>query len=235
MLIGRNTFARPGDLETVREFWPHVHAGCKWIDITATRPRRFCRNDGAAPNGLVNQGGKDSVDAIFHEYRSCPTARSALCEVQGYVFAAKRHPAVLACALVDTAKATRPTSKPSNCAAFRGGGVLGEDLSTYALAPRWGETSLSVWLPRTAGHALLTGIVRSRRAQRVRRHIARRRLLFPAGASRPVAPRRDGLTRSRTTTLVWPSRQTAMIASGGALWVRMKSCASSPCCAARIV
>jgi len=47
-------------------------------------------------SGLVNQGWKDSYDSIFHADGTMASGPIALCEVQGYVFAAKTHAAKLA-------------------------------------------------------------------------------------------------------------------------------------------
>jgi glycogen debranching enzyme len=47
-------------------------------------------------SGLVNQGWKDSYDSIFHTDGSLAGGPIALCEVQGYVFAAKTQAAKLA-------------------------------------------------------------------------------------------------------------------------------------------
>ena len=43
----------------------------------------------AQDSGLINQGWKDSPDSIFHADGRDATGPIALCEVQGYVFAAK--------------------------------------------------------------------------------------------------------------------------------------------------
>ena len=42
----------------------------------------------ADEQGLVNQGWKDSYDAIFHADDSIAQGPTALCEVQGYIYAA---------------------------------------------------------------------------------------------------------------------------------------------------
>jgi glycogen debranching enzyme len=88
---------RSGDLAFIRQIWPNVTAALSWID-------RFGDMDGdgfieyarAAKSGLANQGWKDSYDAIFHDRGHLAEGPIALCEVQGYVFAAKRHAATMA-------------------------------------------------------------------------------------------------------------------------------------------
>ena len=80
-----------GDVETLRELWPHVEAALKWIDGPGDPDGDgFVEYHRADDKGLVNQGWKDLYDAIFHADGSIAVGPIALCEVQGYVYAAKR-------------------------------------------------------------------------------------------------------------------------------------------------
>src|SRR4029078_12477213 len=83
--------AHTGDIETLRELWPNVDAALGWIDGPGDPDRDgFVEYRRADENGLVNQGWKDSHDAIFHADGSLAQGPIALCEVQGYVYLAKR-------------------------------------------------------------------------------------------------------------------------------------------------
>ena len=80
-----------GDIETLRELWPNVEAALGWIDGPGDPDRDgFVEYRRADEKGLVNQGWKDSQDAIFHADGALAQGPIALCEVQGYVYAAKR-------------------------------------------------------------------------------------------------------------------------------------------------
>ena len=80
-----------GDIETLRELWPNIEAALDWIDGPGDPDRDgFVEYHRADENGLVNQGWKDSHDAIFHADGTLAQGPIALCEVQGYVYAAKR-------------------------------------------------------------------------------------------------------------------------------------------------
>ncbi len=80
-----------GDIETLRELWPNVEAALRWIDGLGDPDRDgFVEYLRADEMGLVNQGWKDSQDAIFHADGTLAQGPIALCEVQGYVYAAKR-------------------------------------------------------------------------------------------------------------------------------------------------
>ncbi len=81
---------RTGDRAFVESIWPNIERALQWID-------RYGDSDGdgfveyarKAKHGLIHQGWKDSHDAIFHKDGAAAEAPIALCEVQGYVFAAK--------------------------------------------------------------------------------------------------------------------------------------------------
>ena len=80
-----------GDVETLRALWPNIEAALGWIDGPGDPDRDgFVEYSRADESGLANQGWKDSQDAIFHADGSLAQGRIALCEVQGYVYAAKR-------------------------------------------------------------------------------------------------------------------------------------------------
>jgi glycogen debranching enzyme len=76
-----------------------------------SRPRRLRRVSPRRRKGLVNQGWKDSQDAIFHADGSLAQGPIALCEVQGYVYAAKRLARVARAGSASTRSATRSRSR----------------------------------------------------------------------------------------------------------------------------
>ena len=70
---------------------------CNGSTRSATRTETALSNmHGKTTSGLVNQGWKDPYDSIFHADGALAEGPIALCEVQGYVFAAKTHAAKLA-------------------------------------------------------------------------------------------------------------------------------------------
>jgi glycogen debranching enzyme len=97
---------RVGDLDFVRRIWPHVEAALDWIDHWGDRDGDgFVEYFRQSESGLVHQGWKDSGDAIFHADGVLAEGPIAVCEVQGYVYAAKRGAAELARALGRTPEA----------------------------------------------------------------------------------------------------------------------------------
>ena len=100
IMLAGEYFKRTADLETVRALWPHIEAALQWIDTYGDADADgFIEYYRQNANGLSNQGWKDSHDAIFHEDGRLAEGPIALCEVQGYVYAAKRHAAVMASSL----------------------------------------------------------------------------------------------------------------------------------------
>src|SRR5437016_11618575 len=84
--------------------------------------------------GLIQQGWKDSNDSVFHSDGSIAEPPIALCEVQGYVYAAKLAAARLSAVLEDDKTASRLEQQ---AAAFRDkfeDAFWCKELNVYALA-----------------------------------------------------------------------------------------------------
>jgi glycogen debranching enzyme len=157
-------YDRTGDRELVQRLWPHIGLALQWID-------KFGDMDGdgfveyaqRSPKGLVQQGWKDSNDSVFHSDGRLAEAPIALCEVQGYVYAAKLAAARLSCALGDQEMCTALEAQAEALTARFEEAFWCEDLSTYALALDGKKKPCRV-RTSNAGHCLYTGIVRPDRA-----------------------------------------------------------------------
>ena len=69
------------------ELWPAIEAALAWIDGPGDSDRDgFVEYHRANEQGLVNQGWKNSHDAIFHADGRLAEGPIALAEVQGYVY-----------------------------------------------------------------------------------------------------------------------------------------------------
>jgi glycogen debranching enzyme len=167
VLLTGEYFKRTGDLATVQALWPHVQAALHWIDSYGDPDGDgFVEYHRKTADGLINQGWKDSHDAIFHEDGRMAEGPIALCEVQGYVYAAKRHAAALAASLGDPAAAATLLRQAESLRERFEAAFWCEDLSTYALALDGAKKPCRV-IASNAGHALLTGIADPERARRV--------------------------------------------------------------------
>src|SRR5205814_9616867 len=166
MLMGEY-YARTGDIETVRALWPNALAALRWIDAYGDLDHDgFVEYDRQSATGLANQGWKDSGDAIFHADGALAEGPIALCEVQGYVYAAKHHAAQLARALGDEPMAAQLDSVAERLRQDFEAAFWCEELSTYAIALDGGKRPCRV-ITSNPGHGLLTGIAAPERAARV--------------------------------------------------------------------
>ena len=86
---------RTGDLATVQALWPHIELALGWMDRRADADG-FVSYQRSTEDGLANQGWKDSYDSISHADGTLARGAIALCEVQGYVYAARRAGAAIA-------------------------------------------------------------------------------------------------------------------------------------------
>jgi Glycosyl transferases group 1 len=91
---------RTGDVAFIESIWPNIESALRWIDrygdVDGDGFVEYARH---SPKGLVQQGWKDSRNSVFHVDGTMADGPIALCEVQGYVYAAKRRAAELAALL----------------------------------------------------------------------------------------------------------------------------------------
>ncbi len=168
LLLGEY-FRRTGDLVTVRSLWPNAEAALAWIDRYGDRDGDgFVEYYRQTKDGLANQGWKDSFDAIFHHDGRLAEGPIALCEVQGYVYGAKRHAAVLAEALGFSERAAALGAEAEALRRRFEARFWCEELSTYALALDGAKQPCRV-IASNAGQVLFTGIASAEHAQRVAR------------------------------------------------------------------
>ena len=87
------------DEALLRELWPTAERVLAWMLRTADRHDGYLTYQRRSPRGLVNQGWKDSQDAVMHASGHLAEPPIALAEVQGYQYAALLAFAALAPAL----------------------------------------------------------------------------------------------------------------------------------------
>ena len=167
VMLAGEYFKRTGDLQTVRELWPNIEAALYWIDNYGDPDGDgFVEYQRKNADGLINQGWKDSHDAIFHEDGRIAEGPIALCEVQAYVYAAKRHAAALALTLNHSVAAAVLAQQAEILRERFEVAFWCDDLSTYALALDGAKKPCRV-IASNAGHALFSGIADASRARRV--------------------------------------------------------------------
>ncbi|HUD85458.1 MAG TPA: amylo-alpha-1,6-glucosidase [Xanthobacteraceae bacterium] len=155
---------RTGDSETIAALWPAVTAALGWIDGPGDPDGDgFVEYQRANEQGLVNQGWKDSHDAIFHADGTLAQGPIALAEVQGYVYAAKRLAARCARRLGRDAEAEKLDAEATRLAARFDSAFWCPKIGTYALALDGAKKPCQV-RTSNAGQVLFTGIASGDRA-----------------------------------------------------------------------
>ncbi|HEX6265724.1 MAG TPA: amylo-alpha-1,6-glucosidase [Burkholderiales bacterium] len=158
---------RTGDRATVEAIWPNVRAALEWIDRHGDRDGDgFVEYGRMRDSGLANQGWKDSEDAVFHADGRLARAPIALCEVQGYVYLARRMAALLAADLGDVPYSRRLVQQADALRSRFDEAFWREDLGSYALALDGDKAPCDV-RSSNAGQVLFTGIAQPGRAARV--------------------------------------------------------------------
>lgn len=206
-------YERTGDEAFIRSLWPHIVRALDWIDRYGDRDGDgFIEYARRSQTGLANQGWKDSEDSVFHADGSLAHGPIALCEVQAYVYAAKRAAADLAAVLGDAERAgvlaqAADALRDRFAAAF-----WCDDISTYALALDGDKRPCRV-STSNAGHCLYAGIATPEHARRVAATLTSD-AFFSGWGVRTVA---DGERRYNPMSYhngsVWP-HDNALIAAG---------------------
>ena len=167
VMLAGEYLERSGDVATVARLWPNIERAIGWINDYGDRDDDgFVEYGRRNENGLVNQGWKDSFDSIFHADGALAEGPIALCEVQGYVYAAKRAAASIATRIGHSAFAERMNAEADRLRVSFNTAFWIEDLGTYAIALD-GQKRPCAIRSSNAGHLLMTGIVPQDRAARI--------------------------------------------------------------------
>ena len=206
-------FQRTNDLEFVRRLWPHIQAALDWIDLYGDADGDgFVEYQRRSVKGLTVQGWRDSFDAIHHADGSLAEGPVALCEVQGYVYAAKRAAAELAVHLGRNDHAAGLLEEAEALRVHFEEVFWCDELSTYAMALDGDKNPCRV-VSSTAGHLLFSGIASPARAERVA-HTLLSEDSFSGWGIRTVGARESRYNpMSYHNGSVWP-HDNAIIASG---------------------
>ncbi|WP_353720243.1 amylo-alpha-1,6-glucosidase [Dyadobacter sp. 676] len=158
MLAGRY-YERTADKATIEALWPNVRAALEWIDRYGDLDGDgFLEYQHKAENGLTNQAWKDSFDSVFYDNGELAAPPIAMCEVQGYVYAAKKKAAVLAGAMGEPDLAAELEESAGQLKIEFHKRFWDEALQCYVLALDGNKKTCRV-KSSNAGQLLYTGIV----------------------------------------------------------------------------
>jgi glycogen debranching enzyme len=160
-------FKRTGDRAFLQQLWPHVERALAWMDEYGDRDGDgFIEYAKQSKYGLLQQGWKDSKDAIFHADGSLAEPPIALCEVQAYAYEARMQAAELAEVLGQLDHADRLRAAAEHLRVAFEERFWCEAESIYALALDGNKRPCRV-RTSNAGHCLFGGIASRDRARRV--------------------------------------------------------------------
>jgi len=204
-----------GDMGLVRELEPNARAALEWIDRWGDRDGdgyvEYERRN--TTTGLENQCWKDSWNSIIFNDGSLAKLPRATCEIQGYVFDAKRRASRLAREVWgDASLADRLESEADQLKARFNRDFWLPDRQYFALALDGDKRPVDS-LASNIGHLLWSGIVNADKAPAVARHLMGDRL-FSGWGIRTMAEGEGGYNPIEYHNgTVWP-HDNALIAAG---------------------
>ncbi|HEY4210127.1 MAG TPA: glycogen debranching N-terminal domain-containing protein [Steroidobacteraceae bacterium] len=217
VMLAAAYWRRTGDLACIESLWPAISGALEWMDGQIATDRAaggqgFLRYARRSSRGLLHQGWKDSLDSIFHEDGQLAPGPITLCEVQGYVYAAKLGAAQLAEELGFFELSRTLRDDAFELREMFQNSFWCEDLGTYALALDGDGRPCKV-RSSNAGHCLFTEIATPEHADELIRTLSQE-TSFSGWGIRTLAD-----TESRYNPMayhngcVWP-HDNALIASG---------------------
>lgn len=216
LILAGDYWKRTGDDTLIRELWPAVQKAIEWIE-------KYGDPDGDGfleyiphKEGLRNQGWKDSQDSVFHADGSLAHGAIALCEVQGYSYAAKKRAAAIAQFMGDEALAGKLLAEAQALREKFNKEFWDEQMGTFVIALD-GEKKPCRVVTSNAGQTLYSGIPESGKAFKVGLSLTSGRM-FSGWGIRTVA---EGEARYNPMSYhngsIWP-HDNALIASGLSLY-----------------
>jgi len=213
VVLAHAYFERTGDRAFLREIWPHVDRALGWMDRHGDRDGDgFLEYARHGPHGLLNQGWKDSGDAVFHADGRLAEPPIALCEVQAYAFGAKQGAAALADALGEPERGRALRDQAEALRQRFEDAFWCEELGTYAIALDARKQPCRV-RSSNAGQCLFTGIAGFERARAVAETLMADASFSGWGVRTVPASERRYNPLSYHNGSVWP-HDNALIAAG---------------------
>lgn len=211
-LLGRYV-ETTGDLALAEQLWNNAERALDWIE-------RYGDADGdmyveylrETPRGLANQGWKDSFDAISHADGTLARPPIAVCEVQGYVYAAYSSIAGVARRLGHEQVAARLTQRAAMLRSRFSRDFWLEDERTVALALDADKRPCRV-MSSNAGHCLATGLLNCEQAEALAKRLMSEEMFSGWGVRTLGSGERRYNPMGYHNGSVWP-HDNAFIAAG---------------------
>ena len=212
MLLGAYD-ERTDDTALVEQLWPAAKRALAWMEQYGdTDGDGFLEYASGTSRGLQHQGWKDSDDAVFHADGRLAEGPIALCEVQGYLYAARCAVAKLAAKLGHVALAEQQAARAASLRDQFEQQFWCDAIGTYALALDGDKRPCKV-RSSNAGQCLFTGIVAPQRARQVADQLLSEEFFTGWGVRTVATSEARYNPMSYHNGSVWP-HDTALIALG---------------------
>jgi glycogen debranching enzyme len=164
VMLAGEYFEYSRDEEFIKEIWPNILAALDWADHFGDADKDgFVEYQRKSETGLTQQGWKDSYDSVFYSNGVLANPPIALCEVQAYVYGAKKAAARIAAYLGFTDLADVLERKAGRLQEQFEREFWDDELSCYVLALD-GQKQRCRVRSSNAGHCLWTGIASAEHA-----------------------------------------------------------------------
>ena len=213
LMLAGMYYQQTADVETIKKIWPQIKDAINWIDNYGDIDGDgFVEYKVKSEKGLTNQGWKDSHDSIMYANGELCKPPIALCEVQGYVYAAKKYASIIAKALGEKEYADTLEAEACSLKKLFNEKFWDEELGAYVLALDGDKNPCSV-LASNAGHCLFTGIAEQSMAERMAKQFVGKEMFSGWGVRTLAANEIRYNPMSYHNGSVWP-HDNALIASG---------------------
>lgn len=167
VLLAAEYYRRTGDRGFIVDIQPNIELALQWIDRYGDADGDgFVEYKRKSARGLEQQGWKDSNDSVFYEDGNLVEGPVALCEVQAYVFGAKKGAAQLMRALGQDRRADQLDAEAELLRSRFEEAFWSDEIGTYVLALDGRKRPCRV-RASNAGHCLYIGIASPLHARRV--------------------------------------------------------------------
>lgn len=213
LVLAGKYLRRTGDQATIRHLWNALLNALEWIDTYGDIDGDgFVEYQRKTESGLANQGWKDSHDSISHQNGELASYPVALCEVQGYVYQARRQMAYIARVMGEPRLAEKLEQQAMALKEQFNEKFWDPQLGTYVLALD-GEKNPCRVVASNAGHCLYSGIATPERARQISQTLMADHMFTGWGIRTLSANEARYNPMSYHNGSVWP-HDTALIASG---------------------
>jgi len=199
--------------DTIAALMPHADRAMNWIREYGDKDGDgFVEYERLNPQGLVNQGWKDSWDGINFADGTLAEGPIALCEVQGYVYAAYTARAWMAHDAGDAALATSCADRAAQLKKQFNEQFWMPDRGYYAVALDGKKRQVDA-CASNMGHCLVYGLIDEDKAPRVVEHLMSPEMFSGWGVRTLASDMGAYNPASYHNGSVWP-HDNALIASG---------------------